>query len=535
MKWFAGLAVVGLIVAGAFAAPHLTGSSSEPIVTDPALDELAAAAIRTADGPAESFVVTLPAAKLAAAQILTEPVARQTLTHRHSVPGRVVYNDNLHIEVTAPTDGILTQVLVKPGDRVQTAQVLGWLNSPEIGTARADVMLRQHEAELTASLAARARSLAANVAALTKSLKGSPDFDGLKKQFADRQPGNYRNELFGALSSAVLAESLDRSSAGLAESGVLSGKTLQQRQAAAQAGRARLEAAVEQAEFDVWKTHDQAAATAADAQRRLEIARHHLASLLMSDDALHGESSMIAEEGTRMRVDLTHRDRQPELMDDPALDAERHRHALQGLGRINRFSRSTSMLWPVVRDVSRQLDGRRVRILDIASGGGDVALRLAAKAWASHVDVEITGCDISPFAIEHATQLAEPFPFDLHFVAEDAIHGTLDGPYDIVMCSLFLHHLPEDAAGILLRRMKELATCRVLVNDLRRTRFGYVLAWAGCRLLTRSSIVHTDGPLSVRAAFSIDEVRQLADDAGLNGATITTHWPQRFLLDWSPA
>lgn len=236
-----------------------------------------------------------------------------------------------------------------------------------------------------------------------------------------------------------------------------------------------------------------------------------------------------------MSVDLTHRDRQPELMDDPALDADRHRHALNGLGRVNRFSRSTAILWPSVKDVSQKLNGRRLRILDIASGGGDVALGLAKYAWRHHVNLEITGCDISPVAVQHATQLAKPFPFDLQFVAEDAIHGTLDGPYDIVMCSLFLHHLAEDDALVLLRRMKELATHSVLVNDLRRTRLGYVLAWAGCRLLTRSPIVHTDGPLSVRAAFSVDEVRQLADKAGLAGASITTHWPQRFLLDWRPS
>jgi SAM-dependent methyltransferase len=236
-----------------------------------------------------------------------------------------------------------------------------------------------------------------------------------------------------------------------------------------------------------------------------------------------------------MGIDLTCRDRQPELMDDPAIDAELHRRALIGLGRVNRFSRSTAILWPAVCELSQRLNGRPIRILDIASGAGDVALGLAAKAWRSHVDIEITGCDISPFAVEHATQLAKPFPFELQFLAEDAIHGTLNGPYDIVMCSLFLHHLAEDEALVLLRRMKELATHCVLVNDLRRTRLGYVLAWAGCRLLTRSPIVHTDGPLSVRAAFSIGEVKQLADASGLTEASITTHWPQRFLLKWSPA
>tara|TARA_R110002072_G_scaffold173600_2_gene328417 strand:- start:212152 stop:213648 length:1497 start_codon:yes stop_codon:yes gene_type:complete len=284
VKWLAGVAVVGLIVAGAFVLLYLTGDADPTGERATGSD---AAAGETADGAAESTIVTLSAEKLAAAEIRSEPVARQTLTHRHSVPGRVAYNDNLHIAVTAPTDGILTQVLLKPGDRVQAGQVLGWLNSSEIGTARADVLLRQHDADRTASLAERARTLAANVTALTGALKGSPDFDVLKKQFADRQLGSYRDELFGALSSVVLAESLERNSAELAASGVLSGKAVQERQAAVQAGRARLEAACEQAGFDVWKSHDQAAATAADAQRRLEIARQHLASLLMSDDAIH--------------------------------------------------------------------------------------------------------------------------------------------------------------------------------------------------------------------------------------------------------
>ena len=237
-----------------------------------------------------------------------------------------------------------------------------------------------------------------------------------------------------------------------------------------------------------------------------------------------------------MKIDLSTRDRQPELMDDPSLDSVQHRHALQGLSRANRFSRSTAMLWPAIRAVAQQVGGRPVRILDIASGGGDVVLGLATKAGRSRIDVEITGCDISPLAVEVATELAQRRGFrNVRFLAEDAIHGMLAGPYDIVMCSLFLHHLPEDDARVLLRRMQELATHRVLVNDLRRTRCGYALAWAGCRLLTRSPIVHTDGPLSVRAAFSIDEVRQLAEESGLNGATITTHWPQRFLLDWRPA
>ena len=72
----------------------------------------------------------------------------------------------------------------------------------------------------------------------------------------------------------------------------------------------------------------------------------------------------------------------------------------------------------------------------------------------------------------------------------------------------------------------------VLVNDLRRTRFGFALAHLACRLLTRSPIVHHDGPLSVRAAFTSEEALELALEAGLAGAMISHHWPQRFLLSW---
>ncbi len=60
-----------------------------------------------------------------------------------------------------------------------------------------------------------------------------------------------------------------------------------------------------------------------------------------------------------------------------------------------------------------------------------------------------------------------------------------------------------------------------------------MLTWLGTRLLSSSSIVHIDGPLSVGGAFQLDEVAQLAAAAGLVDAAITQFWPERFLLSWS--
>jgi len=74
-----------------------------------------------------------------------------------------------------------------------------------------------------------------------------------------------------------------------------------------------------------------------------------------------------------------------------------------------------------------------------------------------------------------------------------------------------------------------------VVDDLIRSRLGYALAWSGTRLLSRSWVVHTDGPLSVRAAFTPAELRRLAAEAGLTTAELVPFWPERQRLIWSPS
>ncbi len=114
----------------------------------------------------------------------------------------------------------------------------------------------------------------------------------------------------------------------------------------------------------------------------------------------------------------------------------------------------------------------------------------------------------------------------------DALRQALPTGYDIITSSLFLHHLETPQAIDLLQRMGQAAGTMVLINDLIRSRLGYVLALIGTRVFSRSPIVHVDGPLSVRAAFTVCEARQLAEQAGLQGASIGWRWPFRFLLEW---
>ncbi|MEZ6119728.1 MAG: methyltransferase domain-containing protein [Pirellulaceae bacterium] len=127
------------------------------------------------------------------------------------------------------------------------------------------------------------------------------------------------------------------------------------------------------------------------------------------------------------------------------------------------------------------------RILDMGSGGGDVLCRIVQLARNDGYSIHATGWDISEtacvFAKDHAASMfAAHSETSIEFLNEDAINGTQSGTFDVVFCSLFLHHLTSQDAITLLQRMKRMAVRAVLVDDLSRNRWGYALAWLGTRI-----------------------------------------------------
>jgi 2-polyprenyl-3-methyl-5-hydroxy-6-metoxy-1,4-benzoquinol methylase len=231
-------------------------------------------------------------------------------------------------------------------------------------------------------------------------------------------------------------------------------------------------------------------------------------------------------------ADLSRRRRRPEIMDQPGLPPRQHVQALRGLERINYWSGSARILWPAILDALRRNGTPSLRLLDVACGAGDVALRLARKARKAGFDLDVSGCDISPRAVDYARRQAARQAARADFFVGNALEGPLPPQYDIVTCSLFLHHLSETEAIVLLRRMGHLARQMVLVNDLARGLAGFFLAFVGTRLLSSSPVVHVDGPRSVESAFSSQEALRIAERANLAGATVQPRWPCRFLLTW---
>jgi 2-polyprenyl-3-methyl-5-hydroxy-6-metoxy-1,4-benzoquinol methylase len=229
---------------------------------------------------------------------------------------------------------------------------------------------------------------------------------------------------------------------------------------------------------------------------------------------------------------LAHRQRQPELMDQAGLDPHQHRRALHGLARINRISASAAIVWRPIQALAQANPGRPLRVLDVATGGGDVPIALWRRAHAAGIPLELCGVDVSDTAVSQARDTARQAGAEAEFLQLDVLHAELPADFDVITTSLFLHHLDEADAVLLLRKMAQATRRLVLVNDLIRSRLGYLAAYFGTRLLSRSPVVHVDGPRSVEGAFTMSEARALAEQAGLHGADLSWRWPWRFLLVW---
>jgi SAM-dependent methyltransferase len=232
-------------------------------------------------------------------------------------------------------------------------------------------------------------------------------------------------------------------------------------------------------------------------------------------------------------VQMLTRKRVAELMDDPGLGQTSHVEALQGLERLNLISKSADILCGEIEKLERRPE-RTLRILDLATGAGDVPIKLFKRLQNKIRSIEIVATDISQTAVDYATKRAQKQKADIKFLKLDALREPLPSNFDVVMTSLFTHHLDPPEVIALLQKMGAAASQLVLVNDLVRSDIALKLVWLGSRVFSRSPIVHFDGPASVHASFTTNELRSMAEQAGLKDCSVKSCPPCRQLLVWKP-
>jgi ubiquinone/menaquinone biosynthesis C-methylase UbiE len=161
--------------------------------------------------------------------------------------------------------------------------------------------------------------------------------------------------------------------------------------------------------------------------------------------------------------------------------------------------------------------GINLLMLDVAAGACDVSEALLEK-----LPCRIVTLDLNARGLKLADQ---SWPV----VADALALPFRDGTFDVVMASLFFHHLSNDNCIQVLSQMWRIAKQRILVNDLHRHAVAYFSIRALTALFSKSRMVRHDGPVSVLRAFRSSELLEIARRAGVP-ARVHRSFPYRLVL-----
>jgi SAM-dependent methyltransferase len=221
---------------------------------------------------------------------------------------------------------------------------------------------------------------------------------------------------------------------------------------------------------------------------------------------------------------LARRREAEELLDRAGHDPAELAANLQDIRTVNRLAGGIATVLCHLPELLSQLPrGRPVEILDLGTGCGDIPLALMGWAEREGRPLQLTVTDRSPEILAEARRTLAGVPGVTFTVCDARAVPMPEHSFDVVLCSLALHHFaPTDAVQVL-REMDRLSRTGFILNDIRRCLAGFVAAWGASRIATRNRLTRHDMPLSVLRAYTPDELRTLLRQAGIHDAPVTTH------------
>jgi ubiquinone/menaquinone biosynthesis C-methylase UbiE len=203
---------------------------------------------------------------------------------------------------------------------------------------------------------------------------------------------------------------------------------------------------------------------------------------------------------------------------DPAL----LKGELRNLRIINRrFGGISSVQQALIPMSGLSETSHTITILDLATGSADQAVEIVRTFRRLGRGVCITAVDNNDAVLADARGHAAGFD-EIRFENRDIRTLTYpDRSFDIVLCSLALHHFSRtDAVGII-REMNRISKIGFILNDLSRSYPGLACAWIYTRATTTNIMTKTDAIMSVRAAFTKTELEEMIREAGVGAFGIS--------------
>ena len=219
-----------------------------------------------------------------------------------------------------------------------------------------------------------------------------------------------------------------------------------------------------------------------------------------------------------------------ELMDDLESSGEVIEQTLRELETINRLLGGNQVTTNGLNALTKNDAAKTITIADLGCGGGDI-LKLVSK-WASKKgkSVRLIGFDANPRIIAYAQKNCSAFD-NITFEVQDIFSEEFkERQFDIIICTLFTHHFHENDLTRIFKQFKGQAKLGVVINDLHRHWLAYYSIKLLTQLFSKSEMVKYDGPLSVKRAFTRNELKSILQNAEISSYQLAWKWAFRWQL-----
>lgn len=202
-------------------------------------------------------------------------------------------------------------------------------------------------------------------------------------------------------------------------------------------------------------------------------------------------------------------------MDEDGISYAEFHHCLGELEVINGLTLAYRPTLSWLRGVMRAGGDAPLCVLDAGSGGGDMLRRVEKLGRRLGRTVRLIGVDLNPWSKRAAEQIAPQG--GIRYETADIFAFEPETQVDVILCSLFTHHLTNEQIVQYLHWVDGRANRGWFINDLHRHPLPYYFIRLMTRLFSRNRLIRNDAAVSVSRAFTVSEWRELVRQAGLEG------------------
>ncbi|MDI6034363.1 methyltransferase domain-containing protein [Flavobacterium sp. LB2P84] len=220
-----------------------------------------------------------------------------------------------------------------------------------------------------------------------------------------------------------------------------------------------------------------------------------------------------------------------ETMDDFAMEGEILRDALDKIAKINQLLGGNQLTLQGVQDLMGNISkSNEIVIVDVGCGNGDMLRTLADFGLKNKLKLKLIGIDANRFTISHAQKLSKNYS-NISYRCEDVFSKSFNElKYDIVLCTLTLHHFKDDEIIYLLNLFYTNSTIGIVINDLQRSAIAYRLFQALCFVFRLNEMSREDGLTSILRGFKKEELIRFSEKLSFKNYKI--HWKWAFRYQW---